>query len=48
LKAAVDGVTAEGILGLMRRFPPTKPLVIGAIGPRTERELVGEALAELG
>ncbi len=44
LKAAVDGVTSERILGLMRRYPPTKPLVIGAIGPRTAEELVGDAL----
>jgi predicted Zn-dependent peptidase len=48
LKAAVDGVTSEQILGLMRRFPPTSPLVIGAIGPRTEEELVGDSLASLG
>jgi hypothetical protein len=40
-------VTQEQILGLMRRFPPTKPLVIGAIGPRTEHELIGDALATL-
>jgi predicted Zn-dependent peptidase len=48
LKAAIDGVTAEQIMGLLRRFPPTKPLVIGAIGPRTEEELVGDSLAKLG
>jgi predicted Zn-dependent peptidase len=47
LKAEIDGVTQEQILGLMRRFPPTKPLVIGAIGPRTEHELIGDALATL-
>jgi predicted Zn-dependent peptidase len=48
LKAAIDGVTAEQILGLLKRFPPTTPLVIGAIGPKTEEELVGDALAKLG
>ncbi|HLY32278.1 MAG TPA: pitrilysin family protein [Ktedonobacterales bacterium] len=47
VKAAVDSVTSEQILGLLRRFPPTKPLVIGAIGPRTAEELVGDALDEL-
>ena len=47
LKAEIDGVTQEQILNLMRRFPPTKPLVLGAIGPRTEAELVGDALATL-
>jgi predicted Zn-dependent peptidase len=48
LKAAIDGVTAEQILGLLRRFPPTTPLVIGAIGPHSEEELIGDALAKLG
>jgi predicted Zn-dependent peptidase len=44
LKAAVDGVTQEQILTLLKRFPPTAPLVIGAIGPRSEQELIGDAL----
>ncbi|HEX8983034.1 MAG TPA: pitrilysin family protein [Ktedonobacterales bacterium] len=48
LKAAIDGVTADQILGLLKRFPPTKPLVLGAIGPHSEEELVGDALAKLG
>lgn len=48
LKAAIDNVTAEQILGLLRRFPPTTPLVIGAIGPHSEEELIGDALAKLG
>lgn len=45
LKAAIDGVTTEGIMGLLGRFPPMRPLVIGAIGPRGQEELIGEALA---
>ena len=48
VKQAVDSVTTGQILGLMRRFPPTKPLVIGAIGPRTQEELIGDALEKLG
>lgn len=48
VKAAIDGVTTEQILGLLRRFPPTKPLVIGAIGPRSEEELIGDSLTKLG
>ena len=48
VKQAVDSVTTEQILGLMRRFPPTKPLVIGAIGPRSQDELIGDALDRLG
>ncbi len=41
---AVDTVSQEQILGLLKRFPLTSPLVIGAIGPRTENELIGDAL----
>jgi predicted Zn-dependent peptidase len=41
LKDAVDGVTREQIMALLGRFPPSEALVIGAIGPRTEAELVG-------
>jgi hypothetical protein len=37
-------VTQEQILGLYKRFPTTDPLVIGAIGPRTQEELIGDAL----
>jgi predicted Zn-dependent peptidase len=46
LKEAIDGVTQEQILQLLRRFPPTDALVIGAIGPRTQDELIGDALDE--
>jgi predicted Zn-dependent peptidase len=42
LKDAIDNVTIEQIMGLMRRFPPAEPLVIGAIGPRTQEELLGD------
>ncbi len=42
VKTAVDSVTTEQILSLLKRFPPTQPLVIGAIGPRTREELVGD------
>jgi hypothetical protein len=31
----------------MRRFPPTSPLALGAIGPRTAEELTGDALSAL-
>ncbi len=44
LKAAIDGVTREQILGLLRRFSPTETLVVGAIGPRTQEELIGDEL----
>jgi predicted Zn-dependent peptidase len=44
LKETIDSVTREQILGLLRRFPTTEPLVIAAIGPRTEEELIGSSL----
>lgn len=46
LKAAIDSVTREQIMGLLGRFPPLRPLVIGAIGPRAQEELIGDALAQ--
>ncbi len=45
IKEAIDAVTTDQILGLMRRFPPAQPLVIAAIGPRSEAELIGDALS---
>jgi predicted Zn-dependent peptidase len=44
VKEAVDAVSREQISGLLRRFPPTDRLVIGAIGPRSQEELIGDAL----
>jgi predicted Zn-dependent peptidase len=44
IKEAVDAVSREQIAGLLRRFPPTDRLVIGAIGPRSQEELIGNAL----
>jgi predicted Zn-dependent peptidase len=45
IKEAIDAVTTDQIMGLMRRFPPAEPLVIAGIGPRTEAELIGDALS---
>ncbi|MGO8949805.1 MAG: M16 family metallopeptidase [Ktedonobacterales bacterium] len=45
LKEAVDGVTREQIMVLLREIPLSETLVIGAIGPRTEQELIGDLLA---
>jgi predicted Zn-dependent peptidase len=45
IKEAIDAVTAEQIMGLLSRFPPAEPLVVAAIGPRTEAELIGDALS---
>lgn len=44
LKEAIDSVTTDQILGLLKRFPPMQPLVIGAIGPKSREELIGNAL----
>ncbi|MGZ3639688.1 MAG: hypothetical protein ACXVCX_17810, partial [Ktedonobacterales bacterium] len=45
LKEAIDNVTRDQIMELLRRFNPMEPLVIAAIGPRTQEELIGDALA---
>lgn len=45
IKESIDAVSREQIAGLLRRFPPTERLVIGAIGPRTQEDLIGNALA---
>jgi predicted Zn-dependent peptidase len=45
LKEAIDRVTTDQIRGLLRRFPPMQPLIIGAIGPRDQDELIGDALS---
>ena len=44
VKEAIDAVSREQIAELLRRFPPTDRLVIAAIGPRTQEELIGDAL----
>jgi predicted Zn-dependent peptidase len=44
VREAIDAVTTEQIAGLLRRFPPTDRLVIAAIGPRTQDELIGDTL----
>jgi predicted Zn-dependent peptidase len=44
IKESIDAVSREQIAGLLRRFPPTDRLVIGAIGPRAQEELIGNAL----
>lgn len=44
LKEAIDQVTREQILQLLRRYPTDETLVVAAIGPRTREELVGDHL----
>ena len=44
VKEAVDGVTVEQIQHLLDRYPPMDRLVVAAIGPRTQDELIGNAL----
>lgn len=39
VKAAIDAVTVEQIAGLLRRFPPTHPLTLAAIGPRSAADI---------
>jgi predicted Zn-dependent peptidase len=46
LKEAIDVVTRDDIMRLLRRFPPTDQLTLAAIGPRSKEDLVG-TIAEL-
>ena len=43
-KQAIDNVSQEQIMELLRRFPPAQPLVIAAIGPRDRQELIGDSI----
>ncbi len=45
VKEAIDAVTQESILELLRTHSLLKPLTVAAIGPLSEEELVGDVLA---
>jgi predicted Zn-dependent peptidase len=47
VKEAIDAVTQEQVLNVLRRFSPVNPLTIAGIGPLSEEELVGDMLATL-
>jgi len=44
IKEAIDAVTQEQVLQVLRRFSPLNPLTIAAIGPLEQEELVGDTL----
>jgi predicted Zn-dependent peptidase len=44
VKAAIDAVTQEQVLNLLRRFSPLNPLTVAAIGPLEQEALVGDTL----
>jgi predicted Zn-dependent peptidase len=44
VKEAIDAVTQEQVLQVLRRFSPLNPLTIAAIGPLGQEELVGDTL----
>jgi predicted Zn-dependent peptidase len=47
VKEAIDAVTQEQVLNVLRRFSPVKPLTIAGIGPLSEEELVGDTLSNI-
>jgi predicted Zn-dependent peptidase len=47
VKEAIDTVSQEQVLQVLRRFSPTSPLTVVGIGPLSEGELVGETLSAL-
>src|SRR6266496_3255279 len=44
VKEAIDAVTEEQVLRVLRRFSPLNPLTVAAIGPLERDELVGDTL----
>jgi predicted Zn-dependent peptidase len=44
VKEAIDAVTQEQVLQMLRRFSPLNPLTVAAIGPLKQDELVGDTL----
>jgi predicted Zn-dependent peptidase len=44
VKEAIDTVTQEQVLNVLKRFSPLNPLTIAAIGPLERDELVGDTL----
>ncbi len=44
VKEAIDAVTQEQVLQVLRRFSPVNPLTVAAIGPLSQDELVGDTL----
>ena len=45
VKEAIDAVTQEQVLGVLRRFSLLNPLTVVAIGPLEQDELVGDTLS---
>jgi predicted Zn-dependent peptidase len=44
VKEAIDAVTTEQIYSLLQRFPPTNPLTMVALGPRSQEEMISGLL----
>jgi predicted Zn-dependent peptidase len=44
VKQAIDAVTQEQVLQVLRRYSPLNPLTVAAIGPLGQDELVGDTL----
>ena len=44
VKEAIDAVSEEQVLGVLRRFSPLDPLTVAAIGPLEREALVGNIL----
>ena len=45
VKAAIDAVTEEQALNVLRRFSPFSALTVAAIGPLEQETLVGKTLS---
>ncbi|GCE26023.1 peptidase M16 [Dictyobacter alpinus] len=45
VKDAIDAVTQEQVLRVLKRYSPVHPLTIAAIGPLSQDELIGDTLS---
>lgn len=45
IKEAIDAVTQQDILAMLQRYSLLHPLTVGAIGPLSQDELIGDTLS---
>jgi predicted Zn-dependent peptidase len=48
VRASIDAVTTEQLLGLLKRFPPTQTLTLAAIGPTAQDDLTRDLFPPQG
>jgi predicted Zn-dependent peptidase len=46
VREGIDAVSQEQVLAVLQRYALVEPLTVAAIGPLSQEELVGDALAK--